>query len=105
VVTLFKGFIVFIKRGFNLLFMGDFELTIFKFVFSIFDECREGTGATCIYLLGLSLLCVSLCLSFSLAFNTTMWQASGHLNGASVKVNLGIVLFEPAESKDHALFP
>ena len=60
---------------------------------------------TCIYLLSLSLLCVLLCLPFGLASNATTWQASGHLNGASVKVDLGVVLFEPAEPKDHALFP
>ena len=60
---------------------------------------------TCIYLLSLSLLCVSLHLPFNLTSNATMWQASGHLNGAGAKVNLRVVLFEPAEPKDHALVP
>ena len=41
----------------------------------------------------------------TLASNTTTWQAPGHLNGAGAKVNLGVVLFEPTEPKDHALFP
>jgi len=104
-VAFFKGFVVFVERGFDLLFEEDFELTIFKFIFSIFNEGREGTSMTCIYLLSLSLLCVSLRLPFSLASNITMWQASGHPNGAGTKVDLGVVLFEPAEPKDHALFP
>ena len=60
---------------------------------------------TCIYLLSLSLLHVLLHLPFGLASNTTMWQASGHLNGAGMKVDLSVVLFELAESKDQALFP
>src|SRR6266508_821127 len=104
-VAFFKRFIIFVKRGFNLLFEGDFKLTIFEFIFGIFNKGRKGTGTTCIYLLSLSLLHVSLCLPFGLAFNATTWQASGHLNGASTKVDLGVVLFEPAELKDHGLFP
>ena len=60
---------------------------------------------TCIYLLSLSLLYVSLHLPFGLASNATTWQASGHLNGAGVKVDLRVVLFEPTEPKDHTLFP
>src|SRR6266545_2131430 len=104
-VTFFKGFFIFVERGFNLLFKRDFELTIFKFILGIFDEGREGTSMTCIYLLSLSLLCVLLHLPFGLESNATMWQAPGHLNSASMKVNLRVVFFEPTESKDHALFP
>ncbi len=60
---------------------------------------------TRVYLLSLSILCVSLHLPFNLTSNATMWQASGHLNGAGAKVNLRVVLFEQAEPKGYALFP
>ncbi len=95
-----------IRNGFvDILFEGDFELTSFEFTFGVFNEGREETGATRVYLLSLSLLHVSFHLPFSLTSNATTWQASGHLNGASMKINLGVVLFEPAEPKNHALFP
>jgi len=58
-VTFFKGFIIFIERDFDLLFKGNFELIIFEFIFSMFNKGREGTSTTCIYLLSLSLPCVS----------------------------------------------
>jgi len=105
VVAFFEGFIVIIKRGFDLLFEGDFRLAIFEFIFSVFNEGRERAGVTHIYLLCLLLLHISLCPLLVLAPNAGMWQASGHLDGAGAKVNLGIVFFKPAESEDHALLP